>query len=196
MSLSRLSAANVVLEHAPDLAEKVRLGTLGLDAAYAEAGHRKARTAAVINQHNDLRQHAPDLAEQVTEDTLTLDAATATLHQRLEDERLRQLVKESDAIRLADGDTTPALTQLAKRGDITWDQAAQRAEDHRTHRHKTILRAQQALQLIAENWAAVHDLAVRPDAPYTQEILDGLTPQARALARNLIQSLPDRTRGA
>ncbi|MCZ4117911.1 hypothetical protein [Streptomyces sp. H39-S7] len=185
MSLSRLSAANVVLEHAPDLAEQVRLGTLGLDAAYAEAGHRKARTAAVINQHNELRQHAPDLAEQVTEGYLTLDAATAILHQRLEDERLRRRVKEVDAIRQADGDTRPSHTELAEQGAITWQEAHHRVEQQHAQRQKAIQEAQQALEQIARSWTAVQDLAVRLDTPYAHEVLDGLTPEARALATRL-----------
>lgn len=185
MSLSRLSAANVVLEHAPDLAEKVRLGTLGLDAAYAEAGDRKARTAALIAQHNELRQHAPDLAEQVTEDTLTLDAATATLHQRLEDERLRRRVKEVDSIRQADGDTGPSHTELAEQGEITWQEAHHRAEHHHAQRQAAIQGAQQALEQITRNWTTVQDLAVHLNTPYADEVLDGLTLGARALATRL-----------
>lgn len=185
ISRSRLSAANVVLQHAPDLAERVRLGKLGLDAAHDQARERKARTEALLAQHERLQQHAPDLTEMVTEGLLTLDAAITALDQRLEEEQLRRLVKECDAIRLADGDTTPAFTQFAERGDFTWGQAAQRAEEHRAHRHEAILHTQQALQLIAANWAAVHDLAARPDTPYAQEILDGLTPEAHALATHL-----------
>ncbi|MCY0943620.1 ParB N-terminal domain-containing protein [Streptomyces antarcticus] len=185
ISRSRISAANVVLKYAPDLAERVRVGKLGLDAAHDQARERKARTEALLAQHERLQQHAPDLAEKVTEGLLTLDAAITTLDRRLEEEQLRQLVKECDAIRLADGDTAPALTQLAERGEITWDQAAQRAEEHRAHRHEAILRTQHALQLIAENWATVHDLAARRGTPYAKEILDGLTPEAHALATHL-----------
>lgn len=175
LSRSRLSAANVVLQHAPELAERVRTGALGLDAAHAAALERKARTEAINAQHEQLRQHAPDLAEQVTEGRLSLDEA-----------RLRQVVRDTDTMRAADGDATPALTQRAERGDITWQQAAQCAEEHRTHRNDAIARAQQALQLIAENWTAVHNLTTRPDTPYAQEILDGLTPGARALITQLV----------
>ncbi|MEW2585585.1 ParB/RepB/Spo0J family partition protein [Streptomyces virginiae] len=174
LSRSRLSAANTVLAHAPDLAERVRVGTLGLDAAHADALERKAHAETIAAQHEHLRRHAPDLADQVTEGHLTLDEA-----------RLRQVVRATDALRAADGDTTPALTQLAKRGDLTWQQAAQRAEEHRTHRNDAIVRTQQALQLIAENWTAVHDLTTRPDTPYAQEIIDGLTPEARTLVTQL-----------
>uniref|UniRef100_A0AAU2K0A4 Uncharacterized protein n=1 Tax=Streptomyces sp. NBC_00049 TaxID=2903617 RepID=A0AAU2K0A4_9ACTN len=45
-------------------------------------------------------------------------------------------------------------------------------------------------QLIADNRAALQDLATRPDAPCTQEIFDGPAPQALALA--LAQSLTRR----
>ncbi|MCX5123696.1 MULTISPECIES: ParB N-terminal domain-containing protein [unclassified Streptomyces] len=174
LSRSRLSAANVVLQHAPDLAERVRVGTLGLDAAHTAALERKAHIEASTAQHEHLRRHAPDLAEQVIEGRLSLDEA-----------RLRQVVRDTDTIRAADGDTAPALTQLADRGEITWGQAAQRAEEHRAHRHEAVLRAQQALQLIAENWTAVHDLTTRPGTPYAQEIINGLTPEARALITQL-----------
>ncbi|MEU9000622.1 ParB N-terminal domain-containing protein [Streptomyces sp. NPDC048551] len=177
LSRSRLSVANVVLQHAPDLAENVRVGTLGLDAAHATALERKAHSETIAAQHERLRRHAPDLADQVTEGRLSLDEA-----------RLRQVVRDTDITRAADGDTTPALTQLAERGDITWQQAAQSAEQHRGYRSAAILRAQQALQLIAENWTVVHDLTARPDTPYAQEILDGLTPEARSLAERLAQA--------
>lgn len=185
ISRSRLSAANVVLQHAPDLAERVRLGTLGLDAAHDQARERKTHTEALLAQNERLQQHAPDLAEKAAEGYLTLDAAIAALDRRLEEERLRQLVRDSDALRLADRDATPALSPLAERGDITWDQAAQLAEEYVTRRQEAILRTQQALQLIAGNWAAVHDLAARHDTPYAQEILDGLTPEAHALTTHL-----------
>ncbi|MGA5879516.1 hypothetical protein ACPC3D_27450 [Streptomyces cellulosae] len=39
--------------------------------------------------------------------------------------------------------------------------------------------------MIAENWAAVQDLAARPDTPYRRDILDALTPEARSLVQNL-----------
>ncbi|MFJ7590837.1 hypothetical protein ACIQZO_26385 [Streptomyces sp. NPDC097617] len=177
LSRSRLSAANVVLKHAPDLAERVRGGTLGLDAAHAAhatALQRKAHAEAIAAQYEQLRRHAPGLADQVTEGHISLDEAL-----------LRHLVRDTDTVRAADGDTAPALTQLADRGQITWDQAAQRAEEHRTHRSDAIRRTQQALQIVAENWTAVHDLTTRPDTPYTQEILDGLTPEARTLVTQL-----------
>ncbi|MFJ1845540.1 ParB/RepB/Spo0J family partition protein [Streptomyces sp. NPDC088146] len=175
LSRSRLSAANIVLRHAPDLADQVRSGGLGLDAAHATALQRKAHTEKITAQHEQLRRNAPDLADQVTEGHISLDEAC-----------LRQLVRNTDSVRAGDGDTTPALTQLAEQGELTWQQAAQRAEEHHAHRNEAIARAQQALQLITENWTTVHDLVARLDTPYTQEVLNGLTPQARTLTTQLI----------
>ncbi|WP_411070908.1 plasmid replication/partition related protein [Streptomyces sp. cmx-4-25] len=186
LSRSRLSAANVVLKHSPDLAEQVRTGTLSLDNAYNTVAERKARAAALQKQYDHLREHAPDLAEQVTESKITLADATTALNERLETERLRQHVITADTIRIADGDTTPPLAELVERGNITWSEAHQRAEEFAVRRRDTIQRSRQALHLIAEHWTAVQDLATRPDTPYAHEILDGLAPGVRSLAQALI----------
>ncbi|MFD4143667.1 ParB N-terminal domain-containing protein [Streptomyces sp. NPDC058572] len=186
LSLTCLSNAATVLTHAPHLAEQVRVGTLGLDAAYTAAREQRDRTVALKAQFDRLREHAPDLAAQVTEGLLTFDDATAALDERMETERLRQYVIDADTLRLADGDTTPPLAQLVERGDITWGQAHQRAEEFLTHRQEAIGRAQNTLQLIADNWTAVQDLAARPDTQLIQDILGGLAPEVRALAQRLI----------
>ncbi|MEU9259876.1 ParB/RepB/Spo0J family partition protein [Streptomyces sp. NPDC048212] len=188
LSRSRLSAANVVLKHSPDLAEQVRTGTLSLDNAYNTVAERKARAAALQKQYDHLREHAPDLAEQVTESEITLADATTALNERLETERLRQYVINADTVRLADGDTTPPLAELVERGDITWPEAHQRAEEFAVHRRDTIQRSRQALHLIAENWGVVQDLSARPNTAYAQEITNGLSPAARALVTQLITS--------
>ncbi|MFE9836353.1 plasmid replication/partition related protein [Streptomyces sp. NPDC005551] len=182
---SRLSAANVVLKHSPDLAEQVRIGTLSLDNAYNTVHERKAWAAALQKQYDHLREHAPDLAEQVTESEITLADATAALNERLETERLRQYVINADTVRLADGDTTPPLAELVERGDITWPEAHQRAEEFAVHRRDTIQRSRHALHLIAENWNAVQDLAARRGSRYAQEVIDGLTTEARFLVKEL-----------
>ncbi|GGV93929.1 hypothetical protein GCM10015535_57880 [Streptomyces gelaticus] len=93
---------------------------------------------------------------------------------------------DADAIRLADGDTAPPLAQLAERGDITWHQAHQRADQFLAHRQEAVHRARQALQLIAENWAAIPDLAAQPDTLFARDIFEGLAPEARSLAQRLI----------
>ncbi|MEU4100260.1 ParB/RepB/Spo0J family partition protein [Streptomyces tanashiensis] len=185
LSRSRLSAANVVLKYSRELAEQVRIGALSLDNAYNAVSEGKARAAALQEKYDRLRELAPDLAEQVTESQITLADATATLNERLEMEQLRQYVIDTDAIRQADGDTTPPLAELVERGDITWPEAHQRAEEFTVHRRDTIQRSRQALRLIAENWTAIQDLAARPGTRYAQEVIDGLTTEARALVKEL-----------
>ncbi|WP_051786801.1 MULTISPECIES: ParB/RepB/Spo0J family partition protein [Streptomyces] len=185
LSRSRLSAANVVLRYSRELAEQVRIGTLSLDNAYNTVSEGKARAGARQKKYDRLRELAPDLAEQVTESQITLDDAAAALHERLETERLRQYVIDTDAVRQADGDTTPPLAELVERGDITWPEARRRAEEFAVHRRDTIQRSRQALHLIAENWTAIQDLAARPGTRYAQEVIDGLTAEARALVKEL-----------
>ncbi|MFJ2578387.1 ParB/RepB/Spo0J family partition protein [Kitasatospora aureofaciens] len=186
ISRTRLSLANTVLKHAPDLAEQVRVGVLGLDAANDLMRRRKAEADAIQAQHDHLLRHAPDLAAQVTEGHLTRDAATTALDQRLEEQRLRARVEEIDAIRRADRDQEPALAGLADRGDINWHQAHQRAEDYLTQRQAAISRDQQHLTAIADSWTTLRNLARCPDSAYAADVLDGLTPEARALADHLI----------
>jgi hypothetical protein len=183
LSRSRLPAANVVLTYSRELAEQVRIGALSLDNAYNTVSESKVRAAALQKQYDHLREHAPDLAEQVTESQITLADATAAVNERLETERLRQYVINADTMRLADGDTTPPLAELVERGDITWPEAHQRAEEFAARRRDTIQRSRQALHLIAENWTAIQDLAARPDTPYARDILDGLAPETRTLAQ-------------
>jgi polyhydroxyalkanoate synthesis regulator phasin len=185
ISLTRLSNAATVLKHNPPLAEQVRSGQLSLDAAYSTVRERQARAAEIQAQHGRLREHAPDLAEQVVEGLRTLDNAVAALDQRQHEEQLRQSVQHTDALRLSDGDSAPPLAQLVERGDITWEQAHQRAEEFLVHRRNAVQQAQQALRVVAENWATVQDLAARPDTPYRRDILDGLTPEVRSLVQNL-----------
>ncbi|WP_158973325.1 ParB/RepB/Spo0J family partition protein [Streptomyces griseus] len=185
ISLTRLSNAATVLKHNPPLAEQVRSGQLSLDAAYSTVRERQARSAEIQAQHGRLREHAPDLAEQVVEGLRTLDNAIAALDQRQHEEQLRQSVQHTDALRLADGDSAPPLAQLVERGDITWEQAHQRAEEFLVHRRNAVQQAQQALRVVAENWATVQDLAARPETPYRRDILDGLTPEVRSLVQNL-----------
>ncbi len=185
LSRSRLSAANVVLTYSRELAEQVRIGALSLDHAYNTVSESKARAAARQAKHDHLCEHAPDLAEQVTEGQITLADATVTLNERLEMEQLRQYVIDTDAIRQADGDTTPPLAELVERGDITWPEARQRAEEFAVHRQDTIQRSRHALHLIAGNWTAIQDLAARPGSRYAQEVIDGLTTEARALVKEL-----------
>ncbi|MFF7635618.1 ParB/RepB/Spo0J family partition protein [Kitasatospora sp. NPDC008050] len=186
LSRTRLSLANTVLKYSPDLAEQVRDGKLRLDAAADIVRQHNIKAQRVKAKHDRLLQHAPDLAAQVTEGELTLDTATATLDQRLEDEQLRRKVEEIDAIRRADRDPGPALTELADSGDIDWQQAHQCAEDYITQRQAAISRDRQRLAAIADSWATVRNLACQPDSLYTHQVLDGLTPLAHELANRLL----------
>ncbi|MEV6165942.1 hypothetical protein AB0L71_29315 [Streptomyces sp. NPDC052052] len=101
-------------------------------------------------------------------------------------EQLRQYVINADTVRQADGDTTPPLAELVERGDITWPEAYQRAEEFAVHRQDTVQRSRQALHLIAENWIVIQNLAARPDTSYARDILDGLAPEVRSLAQALM----------
>ncbi|GAA3065779.1 ParB N-terminal domain-containing protein [Streptomyces roseofulvus] len=186
LSRTRLSAANIVLQHTPDLAEQVRIGAFPLDAAYDIARENKARAEALQEKRDRLTEHAPDLAQLVTEGHLTLDEAITTLEERQEDNRIRKQIVDADELHLADGHMSPPLAQLAERGDITWHQANQRAEEFLARRQEAIDRAQHSLQLIAESWTAVQDLAARPDTQLTRDILSGLVPEVRLLAQRLI----------
>ncbi|AUY53760.1 hypothetical protein [Streptomyces sp. CB01881] len=186
INVTRLSIATIVLEHAPDLAEQVRTGALALNAAYTAVRRRKADAKALLTQHARLRQHAPDLAEQVITGDLALTDAIAALDARQEEEHLRRRVEEIDAIRLADGATTPAFVPTAEAGAIDWRHAHQRAEQYLAQRHDAIRHVQHSLSGIAELWSAVQDLAHHPRSPYAREILKGLTGPARTLANRLI----------
>ncbi|MCX4818572.1 hypothetical protein OG883_01345 [Streptomyces sp. NBC_01142] len=63
----------------------------------------------------------------------------------------------------------------------TWHQAHQISEQFLAQRGETINRTQKALEQLAENWTALQKLEAHPNTPYAQEILDGLSPHARAL---------------
>lgn len=134
LSRTRLSAANVVLTHAPALAEKVRTGILGLDTAYQTACELKANAEALRERYDRLRRHDPDLVEQVMTGFLTLDDAIATVDH--------------------------------------WEEAV-----HRTR---------QAIEQITANWPAVQELAARRNTRYAQEVVDGLTAEARVLIGELL----------
>ncbi len=82
VSTSRISYANVVLTHAPDLADGVVTGAVSLDAAYETARQRKTDAESTEARMAELRAEAPDLAEQVTEESLTLAEALAALRAR------------------------------------------------------------------------------------------------------------------
>ncbi|MFE9930856.1 ParB N-terminal domain-containing protein [Streptomyces sp. NPDC005533] len=188
ISLTRLSNATTVLNHAPDLAEQVRIGTVRLDAAYETVRRAKAEAAEVNARYEQLRQHAPDLAEQVSEGLLSLDEATGVLDQRLEDARLRPLVVAVDALLQADRDAAPQLTQRAQQGELTWHEAHRLAEERRSQRQEAIHRTRQVLEELATHWPDIESLADRLGTPYAREVLAALSPTARAIAARLTES--------
>ncbi len=132
ISRSRLSLANTVLKHSPDLAEHVRTGALGLDAAAMMVKERKAEAEADQAKRDQLLRYAPDLAEQVAEGHLSLEAATNILAERHEAVRqdqqhlaaiadhwaaLQDLVHDPDSLhthQVLDG-LAPAARTLAER---------------------------------------------------------------------------------
>ncbi|MEW1696457.1 ParB N-terminal domain-containing protein [Streptomyces sp. NPDC091278] len=185
LSRTRLSAANVVLQYSPHLAEQVRIGAFPLDAAYDIAREHKAQTEALQERRDRLTEHALDLAKQVAEGHLTLDDAITTLEERQEQARIRKRIAEADELRLADGHTTPPLNQLAEQGDITWHQAHQQAEQYLTRRRSAIHHTQQAIEQAAEHWTTIRPAITRPDTAFAREIHAGLSPEAQELATHL-----------
>ncbi|MFF9503475.1 ParB/RepB/Spo0J family partition protein [Streptomyces sp. NPDC014656] len=186
LSRTRISAANVVLQYAPDLAEQVRLGAFPLDAAYDIAREHKAKAEALQEKRDRLTENAPDLAKQVTEGRLALDDAITTLKERQERTRIRKRIAEADELRLADGHTTPPLTLLAEQGDLTWHQAHQQAEQYLAHRESAIHHTQQALEQAAQHWAPIRPATTRPDTAFAREVHASLSPEAQELASHLI----------
>ncbi|MFF2657676.1 ParB N-terminal domain-containing protein [Kitasatospora sp. NPDC058032] len=186
ISPARVSLAATVIKYAPSLARPVITGAMGLDAAYEQARKNKAEAKAKQAQYDLLRDQAPDLATRVTEGDLDLPAALAELERRQEEGRLRARVEQADAVRAADGDTQPAFAQLIEDGVIDWPEAAQRADHFHTQRRDAVQHSQQALHLIADHWATIRNLALRPDSAFTREVLDGLVPEAQALVDQLL----------
>ncbi|MFD4373341.1 plasmid replication/partition related protein [Streptomyces sp. NPDC058486] len=185
LSRTRLSAANVVLKYTPDLAEKVRIGAFPLDAAYETALETKAKATARQEKHDRLTQHAPDLDKQVSDGHLTLDEAIETLEERQEQTRIRKEITDADTLRIADGHTTPPLAQLAERGDLTWNQAHQQAEEYVAQRRTAIHETQQAIEQAAQHWTTIRAQIPRPGTALARECHAGLSREAQELITHL-----------
>ncbi|MGW7359692.1 hypothetical protein ACWGI0_24440 [Streptomyces sp. NPDC054802] len=182
LSRTCLSAANIVLQYSPHLAEQVRIGAFPLDDIAREY---KAQTEALQEKRDRLTEHAPDLAKQVTQGRLTLDDAITTLEERQEQTRIRKQIAEADELRLADGHTTPPLAQLAEQGDITWHHSHQQAEQYLTHRRSAIHHTQQAIEQAAQHWTTIRPAITRPGTAFAREVHAGLSPEAQELAAHL-----------
>ncbi|WP_329131293.1 ParB N-terminal domain-containing protein [Streptomyces sp. NBC_01476] len=189
ISITRLSVATSVVQHAPHLAEQVRIGAPGLDAAYDTVRKAKADNKARDASFQLLREHAPDLAEKVTLGETTLPEALAELDRQQAQEHLRQHVQNVDALRRADGLTEPPITSLADSGTITWQQAHDQADHYTATRKDKLHHAHQALEPLAQAWDVLHDLAHRPDSTYTRDVLTSLNNKARVLVELLITQL-------
>ncbi|MFC8717047.1 hypothetical protein [Kitasatospora sp. NPDC057198] len=186
ISPARLSLATTVVKHAPALVDPVISGAMGLDAAYEQARKNKAEAKTRQAQYDRLRDQAPDLVGRLGEDDLTLAEALAELDRRHEEEELRAHVRRADTLRAADGDPHPGHAQLAEDEEIDWNEAGLRADRYLAQRRERLQQVQQALHLITDSWSCLLHLAHRPGSALTREALDGLAPEARALAERLI----------
>ena len=82
MSAQRITQSNVVLDHAPDLADAVIAGAIGLDEAYKIARDNKTKADTVEAQLAKLRAEDSELADKVVEGELSLKGAWAELAER------------------------------------------------------------------------------------------------------------------
>jgi ParB-like chromosome segregation protein Spo0J len=92
MSAQRITQANVVLDHAPDMVDAVIAGATSLDEAYRVARERKTAADSVENQLARLRAEDPELAAKVVEGELTLTGAWAERKARAEEDQRRRVV--------------------------------------------------------------------------------------------------------
>ncbi|MFD7645104.1 ParB/RepB/Spo0J family partition protein [Kitasatospora sp. NPDC059795] len=92
VSGSRISQALTVLRHAPDLAESVISGAIGLNEAYKTAREAKAQSDSAESQLARLRAEDPELADKVVDGELTLPGAWAERKERAEEEVRRRKV--------------------------------------------------------------------------------------------------------
>jgi ParB/RepB/Spo0J family partition protein len=145
-SRARIAQAATVLEFAPDLADAVVAGALGLDKAYETARERKTAADGVEAQLARLRAEDPELADRVVEGDLTLPGAWAERKARAaEEERQRKV-----ATQLL-GELVPSLAQT--RGTTTFGKyAPEHAMPGRAVTRATIKQAMAALEEMAAAW--------------------------------------------
>jgi hypothetical protein len=82
VSQGRIGQAVTVRDHAPDLADAVIAGAMGLDEAYRIARENKTKGDSAEAQLAQLRADDPELADKVVEGELTLAGARAELAER------------------------------------------------------------------------------------------------------------------
>jgi hypothetical protein len=109
----KISQASTVIKYAPDLAEQVVSGALGLDEAYRTAQSRKVATERTTKTLEDLQEQAPDLADRVTEESLSLAEAHELSQVRARDDRERIARKvEHIHAAIAANETVDEISQL------------------------------------------------------------------------------------
>lgn len=116
--------ANVVVDHAPDLADQVLVGLIELPEAYEKA---RARKEAAMTEEAKLRRlgrYGPDLAEMVAEGKLTLAAAEMELAQRRAAEEQRKIEAQRYRVGLTQ-DWVDLLARLDPRAMDPDENAAQ-----------------------------------------------------------------------
>ncbi|MFG2430314.1 ParB N-terminal domain-containing protein [Streptomyces sp. NPDC048590] len=146
VSVGRIGQANMVLRHAPDLAEAVINGTMGLNEAYSVAQRNKAQAESSEAQLARLRSEDPQLADRVAEGELTIQGAWAERKARQEED-LRQRRVATNLL----CEILPALAQI--RGSRTFAQYdPELAPPGRAVTREVIEHATTALAEVAAAW--------------------------------------------
>ncbi|MCX5278349.1 MULTISPECIES: ParB N-terminal domain-containing protein [Streptomyces] len=146
VSTGRIGQASMVLRHAPDLADAVINGTMGLNEAYSVAQKNKAQAESAEAQLARLRSEDPQLADRVAEGELTIQGAWAERKARQEED-LRQRRVATNLL----CEILPALAQI--RGSRTFAQYdPELAPPGRAVTHEVIEHAATALTEIAAVW--------------------------------------------
>jgi ParB-like chromosome segregation protein Spo0J len=146
VSKQRVSHARVVVQHAPDLADAVVAGAMGLDEAYRIARENKTKGESAEAQLAKLRAEDPELADKVVEGELTLPGAWAERKARAEEEQRRR--------RVATHLLCENLVSLAQANGFDLGQRYDPAEalPGRAVTSRTIADAQTALDELAATW--------------------------------------------
>ncbi|MGW1926010.1 hypothetical protein ACWCQ0_43275 [Streptomyces massasporeus] len=145
ISLGRVSQANTVLQHAPDLVEAVINGAMGLDEAYTTARENKAKANSAEVQLARLREEDPELADRVVQGELTLAGARAERTERIEEDKRQRRV----ATRLLD-EVVPPLAQT--RGTRTFSRYDPAYASGAPVTRETIAHAMTALAEMDQVW--------------------------------------------
>ncbi len=92
LSRQRLSQAQLIQAHAPELVDSVINGHVSLDAAYQTARDRKAADEALAKDIEDLKRHFADLEEKVRAEEISLAEALTIAAMRQQDAREQEEV--------------------------------------------------------------------------------------------------------